>query len=133
MDDLPSQVRLLCPVDLHPAEAEEIATRAREEGGSSDVIVRELTERGYLTKIGAPQGSDEPDVRLMIQVKEPGDTPFLPGQIVDRFNYQRANDAVRERIASGAKVEYVDPVTGENVERDFKEATRVLTEAVRGK
>ena len=57
------------------------------------------------------------------QVKEPGDTPFLPGQIVDRFNYQRANDAVRERIGSGAKVKYVDPVTGENVERDFKEAT----------
>jgi DNA-directed RNA polymerase subunit beta' len=57
------------------------------------------------------------------QVKEPGDTPFLPGQIVDRFTYQAANDAVRERIASGAKVKYVDPVTGENVERPYKEAT----------
>ncbi len=56
------------------------------------------------------------------QVKEPGDTPFLPGQIVDRFTYQVANDAVRERIASGSKVKYTDPVTGENVERDFKEA-----------
>ena len=57
------------------------------------------------------------------QVKEPGDTPFLPGQIVDRFTYQRANDAVRERINAGAKVKYVDPVTGEAVEREFKEAT----------
>ncbi len=57
------------------------------------------------------------------QVKEPGDTPFLPGQIVDRFTYQRANDVVRERIQSGAKVKYVDPVTGEAVEREFKEAT----------
>ncbi len=57
------------------------------------------------------------------QVKEPGDTPFLPGQIVDRFTYQIANDAVRERINSGAKVKYVDPVTGENVEREYKEAT----------
>ena len=57
------------------------------------------------------------------QVKEPGDTPFLPGQIVDRFTYQRANDAVRERINSGNKVKYVDPVTGEAVERDYKEAT----------
>ena len=30
---------------------------------------------------------------------------------------------MRDRIASGAKVKYVDPVTGENVERDYKEAT----------
>ena len=57
------------------------------------------------------------------QVKEPGDTPFLPGQIVDRFAYQIANDNVRERINSGTKVKYVDPVTGENVEREYKEAT----------
>ena len=57
------------------------------------------------------------------QVKEPGDTPFLPGQIVDRFTFQRANETVRELIRSGKKIKYVDPITGENVERDPKEAT----------
>jgi DNA-directed RNA polymerase subunit beta' len=56
------------------------------------------------------------------QVKEPGDTPFLPGQIVDRFTFQRANEAVRKMIAEGTKIRYEDPITGENVERDPKEA-----------
>jgi DNA-directed RNA polymerase subunit beta' len=57
------------------------------------------------------------------QVKEPGDTPFLPGQIVDRFVFQRANDSVRLLMQGGKKIKYVDPITGENVERDPKEAT----------
>ncbi|MDA4132550.1 MAG: hypothetical protein OK454_05410, partial [Thaumarchaeota archaeon] len=57
------------------------------------------------------------------QVKEPGDTPFLPGQIVDRFAFQRANEQVRQLIQVGKKIKYVDPITGENVERDPKEAT----------
>ena len=57
------------------------------------------------------------------QVKEPGDTPFLPGQIVDRFTYQRANESVRKLISEGRKIKYIDPITGENVERDPKEAT----------
>jgi DNA-directed RNA polymerase subunit beta' len=57
------------------------------------------------------------------QVKEPGDTPFLPGQIVDRFTFQKANENVRELLQSGKKIKYVDPITGENVERDPKEAT----------
>jgi DNA-directed RNA polymerase subunit beta' len=57
------------------------------------------------------------------QVKEPGDTPFLPGQIVDRFTYLRANEKVRELLQESKKIRYVDPITGENVERDPKEAT----------
>jgi len=57
------------------------------------------------------------------QVKEPGDTPFLPGQIVDRFTFQRANDTVRGLIQSGKRIKYVDPITGDNVERNPKEAT----------
>jgi len=57
------------------------------------------------------------------QVKEPGDTPFLPGQIVDRFTFQRANEQVRELIDSGTKIRYTDPITGQDVERDPKEAT----------
>jgi DNA-directed RNA polymerase subunit beta' len=57
------------------------------------------------------------------QVKEPGDTPFLPGQIVDRFTFQRANDQVRQLITGGKKIKYVDPITSEPVERDPKEAS----------
>jgi DNA-directed RNA polymerase subunit beta' len=57
------------------------------------------------------------------QVKEPGDSPFLPGQIVDRFAFQRENDRVRGLIQAGKKIKYVDPISGENVERDPKEAT----------
>ena len=57
------------------------------------------------------------------QVKEPGDTPFLPGQIVDRFAFQRANEAVRDALHSGKKIKYVDPISGENIERDPKEAS----------
>ncbi len=57
------------------------------------------------------------------QVKEPGDTPFLPGQIVDRFSYQRANENVKQLIQAGKRIRYVDPITSENIERDPKEAT----------
>ena len=57
------------------------------------------------------------------QVKEPGDTPFLPGQIVDRFTYQRANENVRKLITEGQKIKYIDPISGEQVERDPKEST----------
>ncbi len=65
-------------------------------------------------------------VRQMLrkrQVKEPGDTPFLPGQIVDRFRFLRENERVRQRIASGVKIKYVDPIDGQEKERDPKEAT----------
>lgn len=57
------------------------------------------------------------------QIKEPGDTPFLPGQIVDRFTYIRENDRVRQLISAGKKIKYVDPISNENIERDPKEAT----------
>lgn len=57
------------------------------------------------------------------QIKEPGDTPYLPGQIIDRFAFVRANDAVRALIHQGKKIRYIDPITGDNVERDPKEAT----------
>jgi DNA-directed RNA polymerase subunit beta' len=57
------------------------------------------------------------------QVKEPGDTPFLPGQIVDRFTFVRENDRVRELINTGKKIKYIDPISSESVERDPKEAT----------
>ena len=57
------------------------------------------------------------------QVKEPGDTPFLPGQIVDRFAFARANEQVKDALHAGKKIKYVDPISGENIERDPKEAS----------
>jgi DNA-directed RNA polymerase subunit beta' len=65
-------------------------------------------------------------IRQMLRkrrIEGPGDTPFLPGQIVDRFRFVRENEAVRQAIAAGRKIRYQDPMTGENVERDPKEAT----------
>jgi len=89
-------------------------------------LVREVQEVYRSQGVAIHDKHIEVIIRQMLrkrQVKEPGDTPFLPGQIVDRFTYQAANDAVRERIGTGGKVKYVDPVSGENVERNFKEAT----------
>ncbi len=57
------------------------------------------------------------------QIKEPGDTPFLPGQIVDRFQLRRENEKVRQAIQAGKMIKYVDPMTSENVEREPREAT----------
>jgi len=65
-------------------------------------------------------------VRQMLrkrQVKEPGDTPFLPGQIIDRFRFIRENERVRQVIASGTKITYTDPIDGVEKERMPKEAT----------
>lgn len=65
-------------------------------------------------------------VRQMLrkrQIKDPGNTPFLPGQIVDRNRFNRENERVRQRIAEGKKIKEVNPETGEEFERDPREAT----------
>ncbi len=65
-------------------------------------------------------------IRQMLRkrrIKEPGDTPFLPGQIVDRFKFTAENEKVREKIAAKEKIKYTDPITGEDHEREPIEAT----------
>jgi DNA-directed RNA polymerase subunit beta' len=65
-------------------------------------------------------------VRQMLrkrQVKEPGDTSFLPGQIVDRFRFIRENERVQQLISAGTKIKYTDLADGTEKERDPKEAT----------
>ncbi|MBX3096515.1 MAG: DNA-directed RNA polymerase subunit beta' [Fimbriimonadaceae bacterium] len=57
------------------------------------------------------------------QIKEPGNTPFLPGQIVDRSSFARENDKVQKAVEAGQKMRYTDPVTGEESERDLRGAT----------
>jgi len=57
------------------------------------------------------------------QVKEPGNTTFLPGQIVDRSTFTRENDRVQKAIESGQTMKYKDQITGEDVERSLQFAT----------
>lgn len=57
------------------------------------------------------------------KVREPGDTPFLPGQIVDRFVLKRENERIRRMRERGVVLKYTDPETGETKEREPKEAT----------
>ncbi|MCC7102263.1 MAG: DNA-directed RNA polymerase subunit beta' [Fimbriimonadaceae bacterium] len=85
-----------------------------------------------LQRVYKSQGVDIGDkhveviIRQMLRkrkVKEPGDTPFLPGQIVDRFRFQRETEKVKRMIGEGKKIKYKDPITGEDVERDPREAT----------
>lgn len=84
-----------------------------------------------LQRVYKAQGVDINDkhveviIRQMLrkrQIKEPGDTPFLPGQIVDRFRFVRENDRVKRLIGENKKISYTDPITGELVEREPKEA-----------
>jgi DNA-directed RNA polymerase subunit beta' len=104
-------------------------------------------------------------IRQMLRkrrIREPGDAPFLPGQIVDRFKLVKENQKIQEMIAAKKKIKYTDPETGEEKERkpieaganwillgiteaslatdsflsaaSFQKTTRVLTDAaVRGK
>ncbi|MCW5935714.1 MAG: DNA-directed RNA polymerase subunit beta' [Fimbriimonadaceae bacterium] len=65
-------------------------------------------------------------VRQMLRkrrVENPGNTPFLPGQIVDRFRFAKENERVRTAKASGKKVKYIDPIDGQEKEREPQEAT----------
>ncbi|MCX7800349.1 MAG: DNA-directed RNA polymerase subunit beta' [Fimbriimonadales bacterium] len=57
------------------------------------------------------------------QVRDPGDSAFLPGQIVDRFVLQRENRRLRLLNEQGVKLKYTDPETGEEIEREYREAT----------
>ncbi len=65
-------------------------------------------------------------VRQMLrkrQVREPGDTSFLPGQIVDRSRFNRENEKVGKMIDEGKTFKYTDRETGEQKERAPKEST----------
>ncbi|MFW5697423.1 MAG: hypothetical protein ACOCX1_02555, partial [Fimbriimonadaceae bacterium] len=84
-----------------------------------------------LQSVYKDQGVDVNDKHLEViirqmlrkrQVRDPGDTTFMPGQIVDRFRYVRENDRVRERAAQGKKIKYKDPETGDELERNPREA-----------
>ena len=78
------------------------------------------------------------------KIREAGDTGFLPGQVVDRFEFEDTNTRIREMDPPGTEAS-ADPlllgITEASLATDsflsaasFQKTTRVLTEAaVRGK
>ena len=65
-------------------------------------------------------------IRQMLRkrrLKEPGDTPYLPGQIIDRFRLVKENAKIQELVAAKKRIKYVDPLTNEVKERKPIEAT----------
>ena len=113
--------------------------------GVQDYLVREIQ------KVYKGQGVEINDkhveviVRQMLKkrkVREPGDTAFLPGQIVDKFAFQDENARVRAMGGKEATADWVLlGITEASLATDsflsaasFQKTTRVLTEAaVRGK
>ncbi|MBM3495864.1 MAG: hypothetical protein FJX72_16300, partial [Armatimonadetes bacterium] len=84
-------------------------------------------------------------VRQMLKkrrITKPGDCPFLPGQIVDKFAFEDANRQAEERGEAASSADWVLlGITDASLATDsflsaasFQKTTRVLTEAaVRGK
>jgi DNA-directed RNA polymerase subunit beta' len=65
-------------------------------------------------------------IRQMLRkrrIREPGDAPFLPGQIVDRFRLAKENQKIQDMVSAKKKIKYVDPETGDEKERKPIEAT----------
>lgn len=113
------------PLTLGPRDPHEVLELA---GAAAvyDYFVENLQEVYKSQGVDINDKHIEVIIRQMLRkrkVKEPGDSTFLPGQIVDRFTFQKANEAVGKLIEEGTKFRYTDPITGEEVERDPKEAT----------
>jgi DNA-directed RNA polymerase subunit beta' len=110
---------------------------------------RTATER-YLVdqvqKVYKEQGVDINDkhieliVRQMlkrVRVDQKGDTPFLPGQFVDRYEFHRVNDEIKKNGGETAQFEEIIlGITKASLNTDsflsaasFQETTKVLTDA----
>jgi DNA-directed RNA polymerase subunit beta' len=122
--------------NLYPHEL--LAIRGRTE--TELYLVREVQE------VYKSQGVDINDkhieliVRQMmkkVRVDQKGDTDFLPGQFVDRFEYRRANQAVIDDGGESAQEEEIIlGITKASLNTDsflsaasFQETTKVLTDA----
>ena len=115
--------------------------------GVSNYIVREIQA------VYKSQGVDINDKHIEViarqmlrkrRIKNNGDTEFLPGQMVDRFEFEDANTRVREQEVPGTEATadwLLLGITEASLATDsflsaasFQKTTRVLTEAaVRGK
>ncbi len=67
-----------------------------------------------------------------VRIIDGGDTRFLPGQIVDRFEFRKENDRIRQMLERGEKIQekHTDPATGKEKEKtrnpQFAEAVPVI-------
>jgi DNA-directed RNA polymerase subunit beta' len=115
-----------------------LAIRGRTE--TEQYLVKEVQE------VYKSQGVDIDDkhieliVRQMlkkVRVDQKGDTEYLPGQFVDRFEFAKANDAVIEKGGESAQFEdIILGITKASLNTDsflsaasFQETTKVLTDA----
>ncbi len=115
-----------------------LAIRGRTE--TEQYLVKEVQE------VYKSQGVDIDDkhieliVRQMlkkVRVDQKGDTDYLPGQFVDRFEFAKINDAVTDKGGEGAQFEdIILGITKASLNTDsflsaasFQETTKVLTDA----
>jgi len=116
----PSDRLTLGPLDPHKV------LQLRGVRGVQDYLVRGIQSVYKAQGVDINDKHIEVITRQMLRkrkIHEPGDTPFLPGQIVDRFVLKRENDKIRKAIGLGTKLKYTDHETGEMKERDPKEAS----------
>ncbi len=116
----PSDRLTLGPLDPHKVLS------LRGVRGVQEYLVREIQSVYKAQGVDINDKHIEVITRQMLRKRkifEPGDTPFLPGQIVDRFVLKRENDKIRIMREKDIKLRYADPDTGNQKERDPKEAT----------
>jgi DNA-directed RNA polymerase subunit beta' len=146
---------------LHVSEGEQIAAGTQLDEGSVyphdllDIQGRTETERRTKTeqylvdevqKVYKSQGVDINDkhieliVRQMlkkVRVEQKGDTDYLPGQLVDRFEFERTNHDLKKKKREAAQYKpIILGITKASLNTDsflsaasFQETTKVLTDA----
>jgi len=134
------EVRAGDPLTTGPVDPEKLlAMQGRE--GVQDYLLREI-QRVYRDEHGVAINDKHIETiirRMLLKVKviDHGDTRFLPGEIVDRFDFMEENDRVSELGGEQATAEPVLlGITQASLATDsflsaasFQRTTRVLTEA----
>ncbi|MCC6727918.1 MAG: hypothetical protein IT208_01110, partial [Chthonomonadales bacterium] len=113
--------------------------------GVQEYLVREVQHVYKSQGVDINDKHIEVIVRQMLKkrkIRNPGDTAFLPGQVVDKFAFEDSNAALRDADGTEATADWVLlGITDASLATDsflsaasFQKTTRVLTEAaVRGK
>jgi DNA-directed RNA polymerase subunit beta' len=134
------EVRAGDPLTTGPVDPEKLlAMQGRE--GVQDYLLREI-QRVYRDEHGVAINDKHIETiirRMLLKVKviEHGDTRFLPGELVDRFDFMEENDRVQELGGEQATAEPVLlGITQASLATEsflsaasFQRTTRVLTEA----
>ncbi len=134
------EVRAGDPLTTGPVDPEKLlAMQGRE--GVQDYLLREI-QRVYRQQHGININDKHIETiirRMLLKVKviDHGDTRFLPGELIDRFDFMKENERVRELGGEQATAEPVLlGITQASLATDsflsaasFQRTTRVLTEA----